>query len=211
MEAHIKSHSDNSTGGSCASSSSSEKDSLTSSPPQSFPEESRYFPPTDYLPPMQYANMASGVELLAAAASVTEDSFHSHTDVINLITSRRITTSPILRHVAPSYFQTANQIQQIQYDPTSLDAGNDIRRRVEAALAGASSDNEPLLTPPSSNPVSPAPSSSPDPIPIELIATREVLSLPPRKRSKMILKSMESEPETTIIRHSSVIHYAKAS
>lgn len=199
MEAHIKSHSENSAPSSASSASSD----ISCSPPQTFEEnrEIRFFTHNEYLPPVQYG--ASGVELLAAAASVTEESLHHHTDVINLITTtnRRISASPILRH--PAYFTSA---PIPQYDP-SLDAGNDIRRRVEAALAVAS-ENEPLLTPPSSNPVSPAPSSSPDPIDI---ATRHVHSLPPRKRSKMILKSMEIEAGPTVIRHSSVIHYAKAS
>lgn len=73
-------------------------------------------------------------------------------------------------------------------------------------------DNEdPLLTPPSSNPVSPVPSSSPDPID-DAVIPREVLILPPRKRSKMILKSMETdEKEVQALRYSSVIHYARAS
>ncbi|KAJ9584925.1 hypothetical protein L9F63_020731 [Diploptera punctata] len=68
-------------------------------------------------------------------------------------------------------------------------------------------DHDPLLTPPSSNPVSPVPSSSPDPIDLATVS-REALILPPRKRSKMILKSMETaEP----VRSRSVIHYARAS
>lgn len=236
MESHIKSHSENSNTNS-GSSTTSDKEYLTSSSPQSFEDsrDLRYFSQPEYLPPVQYG--ASGVELLAAAASVTEESLTNPADVINLIatSNRRISSPQLIRH--PAYFTSA---PTQPYDP-SLDAGNDIRRRVEAALAVASNSevlltppnsnpvspehdirqrveaalavasNEPLLTPPSSNPVSPASSTSPDPIPIELIATRQVISLPPRKRSKMILKSMESEVESTVIRHSSVIHYAKAS
>lgn len=200
MEAHIKSHSEGSTSSGSSTTSDKEYAEVTS-PPQIY-EENRYYT-NDYLQPIHYAT--SGVDLLAAAASVTEDSLTNPTDVINLITnSRRIAPSPPLSLRHPVYFTSPMP----QYD-VPLDHGNDIRRRVEAALAVA--DNEPLLTPPSSNPVSPAPSSSPDPIPIELVATRQVLSLPPRKRSKMILKSMESEAETTIVRYSSVIQYAKAS
>nr|AEW22980.1 Kruppel-like protein 1 [Rhodnius prolixus] len=68
-------------------------------------------------------------------------------------------------------------------------------------------EEEELLTPPSSNPVSPVPSSSPEPVDL-----KEVISLPPRKRTKAILKSMESETSSTPpVRYSSVIHYAKAS
>nr|BCM26591.1 kruppel homolog 1 [Riptortus pedestris] len=44
----------------------------------------------------------------------------------------------------------------------------------------------------------------------ELEDPREMISLPPRKRSKAILKSMERE-EAPPVRYSSVIHYAKAS
>ncbi|XP_046604760.1 Krueppel homolog 1-like isoform X1 [Neodiprion virginianus] len=95
--------------------------------------------------------------------------------------------------------------------------GNDARRRVEAALEVVEEQRQrecglqrqPILTPPSSNPVSPAP--SPDPLDLA-VPVRETLILPPRKRSKMILESMESE-RTGIAsqRQSSVIQYARAS
>lgn len=89
---------------------------------------------------------------------------------------------------------------------TQLHAGDDIRRRVEAALAveDLASEGEATITSsPSSSPVSRTESVSPDP----------ELSLPPRKRSKMILKSMESaeKPMAAPVRYSSVIQYAKAS
>nr|QEQ91641.1 kruppel-like protein 1 [Laodelphax striatellus] len=76
------------------------------------------------------------------------------------------------------------------------------------------SDGDPLLTPPSSNPVSPVPSSSPELVAIPELdaiptAAQVQVVLPLRKRSKMILKSMESE--VAAVRYSSVIHYAKAS
>ncbi|XP_015601828.1 Krueppel homolog 1 isoform X2 [Cephus cinctus] len=98
--------------------------------------------------------------------------------------------------------------------------GNDARRRVEAALEAVEEerqreygvikvDRQPILTPPSSNPVSPAP--SPDPLDLA-IPVRETLILPPRKRSKMILESMESErTELASQRQNSVIQFAKAS
>jgi len=107
--------------------------------------------------------------------------------------------------------------------------GNDARRRVEAALeaveeerqrqeyssAGIKVDRDPLLTPPSSNPESPV--SSPD-LALDLaIPPRETLILPPRKRSKMILQSMESEYRNNngLIaasqRQNSVIQFARAS
>ena len=99
--------------------------------------------------------------------------------------------------------------------------GNDARRRVEAALEAVEEERqreygigiqerEPILTPPSSNPVSPVP--SPDPLDLA-IPVRETLILPPRKRCKMILESMESERNGLIAsqRQNSVIQFAKAS
>lgn len=108
--------------------------------------------------------------------------------------------------------------------------GNDARRRVEAALEAVEEerqrqeyddvgivkiDRDPLLTPPNSNPESPA--SSPD-LALDLaIPPRETLILPPRKRSKMILQSMESEYRSsggliaTSQRQNSVIQFARAS
>ncbi|XP_011879134.1 PREDICTED: zinc finger and BTB domain-containing protein 49 [Vollenhovia emeryi] len=109
--------------------------------------------------------------------------------------------------------------------------GNDARRRVEAALEAVEEerqrqeygtgivkvDRDPLLTPPCSNPESPA--SSPD-LALDLaIPPRETLILPPRKRSKMILQSMESEYRSSggggggLIsqRQNSVIQFARAS
>ncbi|XP_024880401.1 zinc finger protein 316 [Temnothorax curvispinosus] len=111
--------------------------------------------------------------------------------------------------------------------------GNDARRRVEAALEAVEEerqrqeysagivkvDRDPLLTPPCSNPESPA--SSPD-LALDLaIPPRETLILPPRKRSKMILQSMESEYRrsgggsggliATSQRQNSVIQFARAS
>ncbi|XP_011176352.1 zinc finger protein 391 [Solenopsis invicta] len=110
--------------------------------------------------------------------------------------------------------------------------GNDARRRVEAALEAVEEecqrqeysvgivkiDREPLLTPPCSNPESPA--SSPE-LALDLaIPPRETLILPPRKRSKMILQSMESEYRSnsgsgdSLIatqRQNSVIQFARAS
>lgn len=71
----------------------------------------------------------------------------------------------------------------------------------------------PVLTPPSSNPVSPAPSLSPDPLDLAS-GTKEAIILPPRKRSKMILKSMEyatEPPPSPRIRQNSVIQFARAS
>ncbi|XP_057325659.1 Krueppel homolog 1-like [Microplitis mediator] len=104
--------------------------------------------------------------------------------------------------------------------------GNDARRRVEAALEAVEEErqreyhggitgvnrNQQILTPPSSNPVSPAP--SPDPLDLAVpVVTRQTLILPPRKRCKAILESMESERTELLVsqRHSSVIQFARAS
>ncbi|XP_022919249.1 Krueppel homolog 1 isoform X2 [Onthophagus taurus] len=199
MEAHIKSHSENaapisppssiqSNESSCSS--SSDKENKDSPPHQTFPQEPisydsdiRYYLYTrDRIPTPYFPNHpSSGVDLLAAAATVTE---RVHEEYL-----RRSPPEVIRPYFPPP----------IQYDP-QLNHADDIRKRVEAALAVAEIEEESMLalTPPSSNPVSPAPSVSPDP----------ELSLPPRKRSRMILKSMESEKETPPVRYSSVIHYA---
>lgn len=60
--------------------------------------------------------------------------------------------------------------------------------------------------PPELSSPSPTHSTSPDPEPMVVTVGREVLILPPRKRSKMILESMEVE--VAAVRYSSVIHYA---
>lgn len=228
MESHIKSHADNAppvspilptpSESSCSSTSDKEnKDSFTNlvpalePPPMSYDTDIRYYiyardrlsPPT--LSYLQHAtHHTSGVDLLAAAAAataverVTEDQFfrRSPETVLNLISRGPQEVVAALRH--PAYFSGPT----VPYD-TPLNAGDDIRRRVEAALAVEEipSEDEPMLTPPSSNPVSPAPSVSPDP----------ELSLPPRKRSKMILKSMETAKDLSPVRYSSVIQYARAS
>lgn len=65
------------------------------------------------------------------------------------------------------------------------------------------------LTPSSSSSTSPVPSS---PDIVDLPVVKEEISLPPRKRTKMILKSMEKDKvEDSNFRYNSVIHYAKAS
>lgn len=124
--------------------------------------------------------------------------------------------------VSPTYTSFGIQSNDFVGDCSSLLnlPGNDARRRVEAALEaveeerqreyGIRVDREPILTPPSSNPVSPVP--SPDPLDLA-IPVRETLILPPRKRCKMILESMESERSGLIAsqRQNSVIQFAKAS
>lgn len=219
MEAHIKNHSENapsstsssvaSSESSCSSTSSSDKENKDSpvqleEHPMSYESDIHYYlytkdrlspPSLSYVPP-SYVQASSGVELLAAAASersLKEDAARRSPDVVfNLITKGP--QNLVMRH--PAYFTT----QTGHYDP-ALNSADDIRKCVEAALAveDIASKTEPMLTPPSSNPVSPAPSVSPDP----------ELSLPPRKRSKMILKSMELVKEP--VRYNSVIQYARAS
>lgn len=145
-----------------------------------------------------YPASSAGVELLAAAATARESAdFYSPTGQ-DLLFSFMKTPAP-LRH--PAYFPTAPA------PSAPLTAGDDIRKRVEAALVLEDigySEEERVMTPPSSNPVSPAPSvtppASPDP----------ELSLPPRKRSKMIQRSMEATIDLSPVRYS-VIQYAGAS
>ncbi|KAJ3654950.1 hypothetical protein Zmor_014100 [Zophobas morio] len=211
MEAHIKSHSENaptaptppasstSSESSCSSSSSDKenKDSLPSpqEPALSYDSDIRYYIyPRDRLSPgyvVPQSCSGAGVELLAAAATATE----REDVVLNIITKNPQEVMTALRH--PTYFPAP----AVQYPP--LNAGDDIRNKLEAVLGVGEiqSEEENILTPPSSNPVSPAPSVSPDP----------ERSLPPRKRSKMILKSMEATIDLSPVRYSSVIQYAGAS
>nr|UPN66598.1 kruppel-like protein 1 [Colaphellus bowringi] len=225
MEAHIKSHSENNppqpptppasstSESSCSSASDMEnpKDSprpLFQEPaPVNYDSEFRYIMYTssnkDRTSPISYhinnySVPTSGVELLAAAATVTErdDIYRNTQDVINLIKNNR----------HPAYFSSP----AVQYTP--LTAGDGLRQRVEAVLAVEENQTkeDTVVALPNSNPVSPVSSLSPPVSPIS--EPDPELSLPPRKRSKMILKSMESSSlDLSPVRYSSVIHYAKAS
>jgi len=149
---------------------------------------------------------------------------------------------PMTHHVffypEPAYASFGLTNDSVHLDTTDCSSllnlpGNDARRRVEAALEAVEEerqrqeygarivkiDRDPLLTPPCSNPESPA--SSPDLALDLVIPPRETLILPPRKRSKMILQSMESEYRnsggsgdsliTASQRQNSVIQFARAS
>lgn len=225
MEAHIKSHSDNvsvavqhppqpptpPSSNPSSESGASDKENSKSSMEEDMPlmEHQKPSEPDLYylysrggLSPAylqtSYPASSAGVELLAAAATARESAdFYSPTGQ-DLLFSFMKTPAP-LRH--PAYFPTAPA------PSAPLTAGDDIRKRVEAALVLEDigySEEERVMTPPSSNPVSPAPSvtppASPDP----------ELSLPPRKRSKMIQRSMEATIDLSPVRYS-VIQYAGAS
>ncbi|ENN83247.1 hypothetical protein D910_04812 [Dendroctonus ponderosae] len=142
-----------------------------------------------------YPASSAGVELLAAAATARESSdFYSPSGQDILFSFMKNSPQP-LRH--PAYFSN------VPTPSANLSAGDDIRKRVEAALVldeMSCSEEERIMTPPSSNPVSPAPPASPDP----------ELSLPPRKRSRMIQKSMEDSIDLSPVRYS-VIQYAGTS
>ncbi|KAJ8960738.1 hypothetical protein NQ318_020031 [Aromia moschata] len=219
MEAHIKSHSEGappqpptppaSSASESSCSSSSDKENLKESPvelvaPVGYDADVRYYLYARDRPYPGYAPAppsSAGVELLAAAA--TEERYRAHRaqDVVFDMIKREEVVAAALRH--PAYFTSS----AVQYAP--LDAGDDIRRRVEAALAveESHSEEEAIMTPPSSSPVSPAPSVSP-----AVSEPDPELSLPPRKRSRMILKSMEATAaDLSPVRYSSVIQYAGAS
>ncbi|XP_054283778.1 Krueppel homolog 1-like [Macrosteles quadrilineatus] len=95
-----------------------------------------------------------------------------------------------------------------------IDLQDDKMREEEIRVMGDLShreSNEPL-TPPSSNPVSPSPSSSPDPLDLAILP-RDELTLPPRKRKINFKPVDNTEPaaKEVAVRHSSVIHFARAS
>ncbi|XP_023013291.1 Kruppel-homolog 1 isoform X2 [Leptinotarsa decemlineata] len=224
LETHIKCHSESnppqpptppaSSTSESSCSSASDLDNLKDSPrpmfqepaPVSYDSDIRYIVYTsstrDRMSPTYHINNytvpSSGVELLAAAATATErdDIYRNTQDVINLIKNNR----------HPAYFTSP----AVQYT-TPLTAGDGLRRRVEAVLAveANQSTEEATVTPPNSSPVSPASSLSPPVSPVP--EPDPELSLPPRKRSRMILKSMESTLDLSPVRYSSVIHYARAS
>lgn len=95
---------------------------------------------------------------------------------------------------------------------SSINAASEIVKRVEAALAAT----EPLLTPPRSTPESPDRSSSPESDCNVVIADRDVMSLPLRKRKLYLRDNQDSNaddnsPPASMVRMSSVIQFAKAS
>lgn len=224
MEAHIKSHSESappqpptppasSTSESSCSSSSDKENFKRESPmpivqepvPISYDSDIRYILyARDCLSPVYPAAVPinhSGVDLLAAAATVTERDDRYRQDVVFNLMKTNHEVVAALRH--PAYFTSPT----VQYTP--LTSGDRLRRRVEAVLEveGSPSEDDPMVTPPSSNPSSPVPPLSP---PASVKPDPE-LSLPPRKRSKRILKSMETAVDVSPVRYSSVIQYARAS
>ncbi|CAH1130586.1 unnamed protein product [Ceutorhynchus assimilis] len=216
MEAHIKSHSDNvssvaiqhppqpptpPSSNPSSESGISDKENFKSPMEEDAPSEIRISPEPDdiyylysrgglspaYLQ-TSYPASSAGVELLAAAATARESAeFYSATGQDILFSFMKSNNQP-LRH--PAYFPSA--------PVAPLTAGDDIRKRVEAALVlnemSSYSEEEPPTV------VSPTPPASPDP----------ELSLPPRKRSRMIQRSMEDTIDLSPVRYS-VIQYAGAS
>lgn len=227
MEAHIKSHSESAppqaptpptsstSESSCSSTSDKENSKDSPSPmvldqtPSGYDSDIRYilYTSRDRLSPnyINYTVPSTGVDLLAAAATVTEreDIYKNTQDVVFNLMKSNPDAVAALRH--PAYFTPPT----LQFTP--LTAGDGLRRQVEAVLKveGNNSEEDQVITPPSSNPVSPAPSISPPVSPVPYPDPE--LSLPIRKRSRMILKSMEASIDLSPVRYSSVIHYAKAS
>ncbi|XP_063973150.1 Krueppel homolog 1-like [Diachasmimorpha longicaudata] len=211
-------HSSSSDGSVISSSSSDKENSKTEEVRELYETGDREFP--YYLYPREQSQgmygQGQGVNpallAAAAAAAAAEDKVFGAQDV---------PTAPVYMYqdAGCGYEQGyALQVNEECQGTLMNLAGNDARRRVEAALEAVEVERrefggimmkQQILTPPSSNPVSPAP--SPDPLDLAVPA-RETLILPPRKRSKMILESMESERcENAAQRHSSVIQFARAS
>ncbi|XP_066258775.1 Krueppel homolog 1-like isoform X1 [Euwallacea similis] len=225
MEAHIKSHSESvsvavqhppqpptppSSNPSSESGVSDKENSKSSMEDELGPSRQRspdsedlyylYSSPSPYLQ-TAYPATSAGVELLAAAATARENAeFYAASNQDIFLSFMKSPASQPLRH--SPYFSTNSA------PIVPLTHGDEIRKRVEAALAMdemSYSEEERAMTPPNSNPVSPTPSvtppASPDP----------ELSLPPRKRSRMIQKSLEDTTmDLSPVRYS-VIQYAGAS
>ncbi|XP_044742270.1 Krueppel homolog 1-like [Chrysoperla carnea] len=150
--------------------------------------------------------------LLAAAAAAREERTSTQSPPQG-------TTSPYvdypgtsdMRNLVTAFFPPQKIPEEIP--SPRLDRGNDIRKRVEAALAAAAitSSDPLLLTPPNSLSTSRDPSISPEPQDLD----RKPISLPPRKRSKDILKSMlqqDIKPVSVVpVRYCSVIQFGGSS
>jgi uncharacterized Zn-finger protein len=117
------------------------------------------------------------------------------------ITNHFVYENPLAAMRQHSYFSPP--LQSPEFRPSMTSAN--LVRRVEEAIAIA----EPLLTPPRSSPESPDRSSSPE-TDIILMADRDIMSLPPRKR-KLYLKDNQNTNSAPNLRMSSVIQFAKAS
>lgn len=210
MESHIKSHSEGERSeetvttemesSSCASSTSDKENKSSSESPSG-----GCYPNIRELCGYLYKNeRPSGVNpaLLAAvavASSETGPEYRPSPD--------HVLETPGFGVSEPPVYLVPEPVTSIQRKPTY------VKIPVELVQLPEMIEDEELLTPPSSNPVSPisgSPISVSSPEPVD--SKEGGLILPPRKRSKAILKSMESErPERTPIRYNSVIQYAKAS
>ncbi|XP_051153773.1 zinc finger protein ZFP2-like [Leptopilina boulardi] len=215
MEAHIKVHSD-SVPTNQEQEIAPNKENKTEEQEQSYNNTGRDFSYYVYQRD-QYSQPIGGVNpallAAAAAAAVEERSFQEPSTQVFLYPELSPAYSPYSSYSGPSS-DSLTENESILNLP-----GNDARRRVEAALeaveeqrqreCGINVEKHPILTPPSSNPVSPAP--SPDPLDL-VIPVKETLILPPRKRCKMILESMEHERSgINAQRQNSVIQFARAS
>nr|AOY34793.1 kruppel-like protein 1 isoform A [Nilaparvata lugens] len=187
----------------------------------------QYLYPRSSGSPTQQQSLSSGLNptllavVAAAAANEEREEPASHRDIVLMSpvpsTSHPIETSSLPVTEPPVYLNpdpmaSIQRRPAYQYQLHPLPECLQQSRPVFIRGGDAASDDgsDPLYSPPSSNPVSPVPSSSPELVAIpELDVAIPAVLLPLRKRSKMILKSMESE--VAAVRYSSVIHYAKAS
>lgn len=226
MELHIKTHSDSSVAGSPRDSpieSEIKISEVYSLGTASDKENQKTDEPSDdaatYNAPRDFSYyMYSREQYSQPLAAPSEDKVFQAIPVVPMEQSHTF----IYQEVSPTYNSFGIPNNDFVSDCSSFLnlPGNDARRRVEAALEAVEEERqreyeirverEPMLTPPSSNPVSPVP--SPDPLDLA-IPVRETLILPPRKRCKMILESMESERIEFVAsqRQNSVIQFAKTS
>ncbi|KAK6619356.1 hypothetical protein RUM44_003738 [Polyplax serrata] len=187
-----------------------------------------YYPKNNYKPPPPQQGVNPALLAVAAAAAASEEGVSSAKlqNEEEMSSSRfasevsysgvpQYSTNASPNPIEPSIYLCPDPLANMQrrsfpypvqlstdYLPDQIDMSDQTEDRQSLS---------PVLTPPSSNPVSPAPSLSPDPN--DGASGKEILILPPRKRSKMILKSMEYATESTTqrLRQNSVIQFARAS
>lgn len=238
MEAHIKTHSSSSTSaGSSSQVNTSSILPMNSSPPQELSDKenkdapggpstapSRYYM---YEPTAPSATPTINPALLAAVAAVSKDEEESRSSSATpplrvdedaplpvLEPAVRLCPDPLAslpRHPIIEFGERDSSPDYLRGSPPAPSAQYVMVEAIPRRRSGKSG-HATLLTPPSSNPVSPSPSSSPDLADRGANAAAQEGVGGPKKRSRMILQRylLESTPPPAL-RSSSVIRFAQRS